>query len=92
MVAVLPRTRPYSEFHYETYCLLALVGASTTSHLGSAIGRIALPLTALNVLHASALEMGLITAAGYLAYLLISLPAGVSCSACRCAARRSPWT
>ncbi|WP_433650193.1 MFS transporter [Micromonospora zamorensis] len=52
-------------------------GASTTSHLGSAIGGIALPLTALNVLHASALEMGLITAAGYLAYLLISLPAGV---------------
>ncbi|MEU1395098.1 MFS transporter [Micromonospora zamorensis] len=52
-------------------------GASTTSHLGSAIGGVALPLTALNVLHASALEMGLITAAGYLAYLLISLPAGV---------------
>ncbi|MFI6269995.1 MFS transporter [Micromonospora zamorensis] len=52
-------------------------GASTTSHLGSAIGGIALPLTALTVLDASALEMGLITAAGYLAYLLISLPAGV---------------
>ncbi|MGC5310474.1 MFS transporter [Micromonospora zamorensis] len=52
-------------------------GAGTTSHLGSAIGGIALPLTALTVLDASALEMGLITAAGYLAYLLISLPAGV---------------
>ncbi|WP_371409209.1 MFS transporter [Micromonospora zamorensis] len=52
-------------------------GASTTSHLGSAIGGIALPLTALTVLDASPLEMGLITAAGYLAYLLISLPAGV---------------
>ncbi|WP_328373578.1 MFS transporter [Micromonospora zamorensis] len=52
-------------------------GASTTSHLGSAIGGVALPLTALTVLDASALEMGLITAAGYLAYLLISLPAGV---------------
>ncbi|MEU5872817.1 MFS transporter [Glycomyces sp. NPDC047369] len=51
--------------------------AGTTSHLGSAVGALALPLTALNVLHASAFEMGLITAAGYLAYLLISLPAGV---------------
>ncbi|MFC4021113.1 MFS transporter [Micromonospora sp. GCM10011542] len=51
--------------------------AGTTSHLGSAVGGVALPLTALAVLHASAFEMGLITAASYLAYLLISLPAGV---------------
>ncbi|MBF9131107.1 MFS transporter [Plantactinospora sp. S1510] len=51
--------------------------AGTTSHLGSAVGGLALPLTALTVLHATAFEMGLITAAGYLAYLLISLPAGV---------------
>ncbi|MEU4788566.1 MFS transporter [Micromonospora tulbaghiae] len=51
--------------------------AGTTSHLGSAVGGVALPLTALTVLDASAFEMGLITAASYLAYLLISLPAGV---------------
>lgn len=51
--------------------------AGTTSHLGSAVGGVALPLTALVVLDATAFEMGLITAAGYLAYLLISLPAGV---------------
>lgn len=51
--------------------------AGTTSHLGSAVGGVALPLTALTLLDASAFEMGLITAAGYLAYLLISLPAGV---------------
>ena len=51
--------------------------AGTTSNLGSAVGGVALPLTALAVLDASAFEMGLITAAGYLAYLLISLPAGV---------------
>jgi MFS family permease len=51
--------------------------AGTTSQLGSAVGGVALPLTALIVLGASASEMGLITAAGYLAYLLISLPAGV---------------
>ncbi|KUL22522.1 MFS transporter [Actinoplanes awajinensis] len=51
--------------------------AGATSQLGSAVGAVALPLTALTVLHASALDMGLITAATYLAYLLISLPAGV---------------
>jgi MFS family permease len=51
--------------------------AGTASNLGSAVGGLALPLTALTVLHASAFEMGLITAATYLAYLLISLPAGV---------------
>src|SRR5690349_20857403 len=51
--------------------------ATATSGLGSAVGGVALPLTALTVLHASPFEMGLITAAGYLAYLLISLPAGV---------------
>ncbi|MFC7549585.1 MFS transporter [Plantactinospora sp. GCM10030261] len=51
--------------------------AGSTSHLGSAVGGVALPLTALTVLDATAFEMGLITSAGYLAYLLISLPAGV---------------
>ncbi|BCY15230.1 MFS transporter [Actinoplanes sp. L3-i22] len=51
--------------------------AGATSHLGSAVTGVALPLAALTVLHASAFEMGLITAATYLAYLLISLPAGV---------------
>jgi MFS family permease len=51
--------------------------AGATSQLGSAVTGVALPLTALTVLHASAFEMGLITAATYLAYLLISLPAGV---------------
>ncbi|BAL87602.1 putative MFS transporter [Actinoplanes missouriensis 431] len=51
--------------------------AGTTSGLGTAVGGVALPLTALTVLHASAFEMGLISAAGYLAYLVISLPAGV---------------
>lgn len=51
--------------------------AGTTSALGTAIGAVALPLTALTVLDASALQMGLIVSAGYLAYLVISLPAGV---------------
>ncbi|MEU8261888.1 MFS transporter [Micromonospora sp. NPDC048999] len=51
--------------------------AGTTSSVGSAVGAVALPLTALTVLDASAFEMGLIAAASYVAWLVIGLPAGV---------------
>jgi MFS family permease len=51
--------------------------AGTTSAVGSAVGAVALPLTALTVLDASAFEMGLIAAAGYVAWIVIGLPAGV---------------
>ncbi|MFG6201857.1 MFS transporter [Nonomuraea sp. JJY05] len=51
--------------------------AGTTSAAGSAVGAVALPLTALTVLDASAFEMGLIAAAGYVAWIVIGLPAGV---------------
>jgi MFS family permease len=51
--------------------------ASATSHLGSAVTGVALPLTAITVLDASALEMGVVAAAGYAAWLVIGLPAGV---------------
>ncbi|WP_327011089.1 MFS transporter [Dactylosporangium sp. NBC_01737] len=51
--------------------------AGTTSSAGSAVGAVALPLTALTVLDAGPFEMGLIAAAGYVAWLVIGLPAGV---------------
>ncbi|NUS00968.1 MAG: MFS transporter [Nonomuraea sp.] len=51
--------------------------AGTTSAVGSAVGAVALPLTALTVLDASAFEMGVIAAAGYVAWIVIGLPAGV---------------
>jgi Transmembrane secretion effector len=51
--------------------------AGTTSGLGSTVTAVALPLTALGVLDASAFELGLIAAASYLAWILIGLPAGV---------------
>jgi len=47
------------------------------SLLGSRVTIIALPLTAVYALHATAFEMGVLTAAGSLAYLLVGLPAGV---------------
>ena len=51
--------------------------AGTTSSLGSAIGGVALPLTALAVLDATPFQMGLIAAASYAAWIVIGLPAGV---------------
>ena len=50
---------------------------STVSLLGDAVTAVALPLTAVTVLHASGLEVGLVTAAGYAAWVVIGLPAGV---------------
>ncbi|MGA9749004.1 MAG: MFS transporter, partial [Nocardioides sp.] len=51
--------------------------ASATSSVGSAVGAVALPLTALLVLDATPVEMGLIAASAYAAWLVIGLPAGV---------------
>ena len=50
---------------------------TTVSGLGDAISAVALPLTAVLVLHASALQVGLVAAASYAAWTLFGLPAGV---------------
>jgi len=50
---------------------------TTVSGVGDAITAVALPLTAVIVLHASALQVGLVAAAGYAAWALFGLPAGV---------------
>jgi MFS family permease len=51
--------------------------AGSVSSVGSAVGGVALPLTALAVLDATPFEMGLIAAASYAAWIVIGLPAGV---------------
>ncbi|MEV6328836.1 MFS transporter [Streptomyces sp. NPDC051909] len=51
--------------------------ASTVSGVGDAVTTVALPLVAVDVLHASAFEVSLLPAARFLAWLLIGLPAGV---------------
>lgn len=51
--------------------------AGTISGVGDAVTAVALPLVAVSVLHASAFEVSLVAAASYVAWLLISLPAGV---------------
>ncbi len=51
--------------------------AMTVSGSGTAVTAVALPLVAVSTLHASAFEVGLLTAATYLAWAVIGLPAGV---------------
>jgi MFS family permease len=46
------------------------------SELGSQVTTLALPLAAVLVLHASTFQVGLLTTAGYAAFLLVGLPAG----------------
>jgi len=55
---------------------LRLWASQSISLLGSRVTMTALPLTAVYALHATAFEMGILTAAGPLAYLLVGLPAG----------------
>ncbi|MEV4455118.1 MFS transporter [Microbispora sp. NPDC049633] len=50
----------------------------TTSMLGSSVAGVALPLVAVVSLHASPLAVGLLTAAAWLPWLLVGLPAGAT--------------
>jgi MFS family permease len=54
-----------------------LFAGNSISVLGSSVTTVALPLTAVLYLHASASQMGLLGAAALLPYLALSLPAGV---------------
>jgi MFS family permease len=53
-----------------------LWGGETISQLGSAMAGVAIPLLAVTGLHASTFEVAALTAAAYLPWLLIGLPAG----------------
>ena len=54
-----------------------LWGGETVSELGSQVSLLAIPLLAVRTLHATAFEMGLLTAASTAAFLIVGLPAGV---------------
>lgn len=49
---------------------------STTGKYGASVTSVALPLVAVTMLHASTLQVGLLTGATWLPWLLIGLPAG----------------
>ncbi|NIK55721.1 MFS transporter [Kribbella shirazensis] len=54
-----------------------LFGGDSISLLGSSVTSVALPLTAVLVLGASSVQMGLLGAASFLPHLVLGLPAGV---------------
>ena len=54
-----------------------LWGGETVSELGSQVSLLAIPLLAVGTLHATTIEMGLLTAASTAAFLVVGLPAGV---------------
>jgi MFS family permease len=56
---------------------LKLWSAETVSRFGSEFTLLALPLAAIDVLHASAFEVAALTTVEFLPFLLVSLPAGV---------------
>ncbi len=56
---------------------LKLWSGQTISQLGSAVTRLGLPIAALQVLHASALEVSLLGTAAIMPFVLLALPAGV---------------
>jgi MFS family permease len=62
---------------WRNYDFVHLWGASTISLVGSQITLVALPLTAVIVLDASAFQVALLTTFDFLPYLLFALPAGV---------------
>jgi MFS family permease len=56
---------------------LKLWSAETVSQFGTQISQLALPLTAIDVLHVSAFKVAALTTVEFLPFLLVSLPAGV---------------
>jgi MFS family permease len=63
-----------SPFRHRDFRLL--LAGQTTSQLGAQISGVAVPLLAVLTLHASPLQVGLVTALGTVAFALIGLPAG----------------
>ncbi len=61
---------------------LLLIG-QTTSQLGSQVSAVAIPLLAVLTLGASPLQLGLVTAAGTVAFAVVGLPAGAWLDRCR---------
>jgi MFS family permease len=64
-----------SLFRHRDFVLLW--SGQSVSELGSAVTIVAFPLVAVGALHASTFEVGLLTAATSIAWLMIGLPAGV---------------
>jgi MFS family permease len=64
-----------SLFRHRDFMLLWT--GQSISEIGSSVTLIALPLTAVVILHATTLQVGLLTAASTISFLLVALPAGL---------------
>ena len=73
-MAQVPRTR---SFIWRSPDFLRLWSAGTISDLGSAVTELALPLTAILILSATPLQIGVLGAARALPFLIVGLAAGV---------------
>jgi predicted MFS family arabinose efflux permease len=72
---MLPRmTRGSTLWRHRDFMLLW--GGETCSHIGTQVSMLALPLVAITTLAATPFEVGLLTMAETLAFLLVGLPAG----------------
>lgn len=69
-----PPVRPFSLWHDRDFRLLWF--GETTSTVGANISRVALPLVAVVTVHASTLQVSALTAAAWLPWLVVGLPAG----------------
>jgi MFS family permease len=73
--ASAPPPRPPSLWRHRDF--LKLWGGQSVSELGSAVSLVAFPLVAVVLLHASTLQVGLLSAAETVPFLLVALPAGL---------------
>ncbi len=71
----LPRPGPDSLWRNGRF--MKLWAGQTVSQVGTQVTLLAMPLVAILLLHASAFEVGLLTAAEFAPFLIVGLPAGV---------------
>jgi MFS family permease len=76
MTSVLNVTRPPAVGLFRHRGFRLLWTGETTSSLGSSVSSVALPLVALTTLHAGVLAVSLLSAAAWLPWLVVGLPAG----------------
>jgi len=69
--------RPAPDSLWRNSNFMKLWTGQTVSQLGTQVTLLAMPLVAILLLHASAFEVGLLTAAEFAPFLLVGLPAGV---------------
>src|SRR5436309_12645317 len=69
--------RPGPDSLWRNGRFMKLWTGQTVSQLGTQVTLLAMPLTAILLLHAKAFEVGLLTAAEFAPFLIVGLPAGV---------------